>query len=110
MIGAARLEGSPQLRRMRGALMHAHVKLRRPPTEISLLRRSMDSLGAGRPRCHHCHRNPLVGEQVHVYIAAGTERVVCELCRPLRREPPARTEVVHSPEHHRAVKAIPRAA
>jgi hypothetical protein len=90
--------------------MLANAKLRRPPTEISLLRRSMRALGAGRPRCHHCERNPLVGERIYVYLAAGTERVVCELCRPLRREPPARSEIVHSPEHRRAVKAIPRAA
>jgi hypothetical protein len=90
--------------------MLANAKLRRPPTEISLLRRSMGSLGAGRPRCHHCHRNPLVGERVYIYLAASTERVVCELCRPLRREPPARSEIVHSPEHRRAVKAIPRVA
>jgi hypothetical protein len=90
--------------------MLANVKLRRPPTEISLLRRSLGELGAGRPRCHHCHRNPLVGERIYVYLAASAERVVCELCRPLRREPPARSEIVHSPEHRRAVKAIPRAA
>jgi hypothetical protein len=90
--------------------MLAHAKLRRPPSEISLLRRSVGALGAGRPQCHHCHRNPLVGEWVHIYVATGRERVVCELCRPLRREPPQRSEIVHSPEHRRAVKAIPRAA
>ena len=32
------------------------------------------------------------------------ERMVCELCRPLRREAPAREEVVHSAEHERTVK------
>ena len=90
--------------------MLAHAKLRRPPTEISLLRRSMRALGSGRAACHHCHRSPLVGERVYVYVAAGGERLVCELCRPLRREPPARSEIVHSPEHERAVKAVPRAA
>jgi hypothetical protein len=90
--------------------MSAHLKLRRPPVEISLLRRSVGALGAGRPRCHHCHRNPLVGERVYLYAAAGDERLVCELCRPLRREPPQRTELIHSPEHHRAVKALPRVA
>jgi hypothetical protein len=90
--------------------MLAHVKLRRPPSEISLLRRSMGELGAGRPRCHHCHRFPLVGERIHLYVAAGDERMVCELCRPLRREPPERSEIVHGPEHRRAVKAVSRAA
>jgi hypothetical protein len=90
--------------------MLAHVKLRRPPSEISLLRRSMGALDAGRPRCHHCHRLPLVGERIYLYVAAGDERMVCELCRPLHREPPERSEIVHSPEHRRAVKAISRAA
>jgi hypothetical protein len=35
---------------------------------------------------------------------------VCALCRSRHREPPARTELVRSPEHQRAVKARPRAA
>jgi hypothetical protein len=95
---------------MRALTMLAHAKLRRPPSEISLLRRSVGALGAGRPQCHHCHRNPLVGERVYVYVSTGGERIVCELCRPLRREPPQRAEIVHSPEHRRAVKAVPRAA
>jgi hypothetical protein len=90
--------------------MLANARLRRPPSEISLLRRSVGALGAGRPRCHHCHRNPLVGERVYLYAATGHERLVCELCRPLHREAPQRSELVHSPEHQRAVKAIPRAA
>jgi hypothetical protein len=95
---------------MREPTMLAHAKLRRPPSEISLLRRSVGALGAGRPHCHHCHRNPLVGERVHLYVAIGGERLVCELCRVLHREAPERTELVHSPEHQRAVKAVPRAA
>jgi hypothetical protein len=93
--------------------MLANVRLRRPPTEISLLRRSLGALGAGRPRCHHCHRTPLVGEHVHVDVGVGegaVERVVCELCRPRHREAPQRSELVRSPEHERAVKARPRAA
>ena len=56
--------------------------------------------------CVHCHRTPLVGETVYCY----GERMVCELCRPLRREAPARSEVVHSAEHERAVRSRPRAA
>ena len=81
-----------------------------PPREISLLRSSVGALGAGRPRCVHCHRVPLVGEAVHVYAAAAGERLVCELCRGRHREPPERTEIVRSPEHQRAVKARRRAA
>ncbi len=38
------------------------------------------------------------------------DRMVCELCRPLHREAPARTDTVRSPEHQRAVRARPRAA
>ena len=78
----------------------------RAPREISLLRKSVGALAQSRPRCWHCRRTPLVGEQVHRY----GERIVCELCRHLRREPPASSELVHSPEHERAVKLRPRAA
>ena len=80
------------------------------PLERALLRRSVGASEAGHDRCVHCHRTPLTGELVFVYEGATGERLVCELCRPLRREPPQRTELVHSPEHRRAVKAIPRAA
>jgi hypothetical protein len=79
---------------------------RNPLVEISLLRHSVGALSARRLGCVHCHRTPLVGEIVHMY----GERLVCELCRPLHREPPARTEPVRSPEHQRAVRACPRAA
>jgi hypothetical protein len=78
----------------------------RAPREISLLRKSVGALDAGRDCCCHCRRTPLVGEAVHVY----GERLVCELCRHLRREAPGRTEIMHSPEHERAVKRQPRAA
>jgi hypothetical protein len=84
-----------------------HTRFRgRAPREISLLRKSVGALAAGRHRCWHCQRTPLVGEHVHLY----GERLVCELCRHLRREAPASTVVVHSPEHERAVKLRPRAA
>jgi hypothetical protein len=69
----------------------SHSRARpRAPREISLLRHSVGALAAGRHRCWHCRRTPLVGEHVHLY----GERLVCELCRHLRREPPAET-VVH---------------
>jgi hypothetical protein len=80
------------------------------PREISFLRSSMDALDSGRPRCADCHRTPLVGEMVHVYPASAGDRVVCELCRARHREPPARSELVHSPEHDRAVKVRSKAA
>ena len=82
-----------------------------PPIESMLLRKSVGALAARRPRCFHCRRTPLVGEHVHLYETARGERLVCELCRPLHREPPARSEAVHSIEHDRAVRRrVPRAA
>ena len=89
-------------------LPHHRSKLR-VPTEISLLGKARGGPAAS-TACSHCHRTPLVGEHVHLY----GERLVCELCRHLRREPPGETVVVHSSEHRRAVKAAeklrPRAA
>jgi len=70
------------------------------PPELSFVRASMRAL-AGRSRgCADCHRTPLVGETIFLY----GERMVCELCRPLRREAPGREEVVHSAERDHTVK------
>ena len=73
-----------------------------PPAPIAqaLLRKSVGLLTDGRPRCAHCHRTPLVGERVYMYAQA----LVCELCRPRRRDTPQRSELVRSPEHKRAVR------
>jgi hypothetical protein len=76
----------------------------RPLVEISLLRYSVGELAAQRRCCVHCRRTPLVGERIYVYAAAAGERLVCELCRPLRREPPARSERVRSAENEHAVQ------
>lgn len=76
----------------------------RPALEQALLRRSVDESQAHRHRCVHCHRTPLTGEMVHIYATAAGEWLVCELCRPLRREPPVRSELMHAPEHERAVR------
>jgi hypothetical protein len=86
--------------------MLALTRHRNPLVEISLLRHSVGALSARRHGCVHCHRTPLVGEVVHIY----DDRLVCELCRPLHREPPARSESVRSPEHDRAVRARRSAA
>ncbi len=86
--------------------MLALIRHRHPLMEISLLRQSVGALTARRHGCVHCHRTPLVGEVVHLY----GESLVCELCRPRRREAPGRSEPVRSPEYQRAVKARPRAA
>lgn len=87
-------------------MLAALTRHRSPLVEISLLRHSVSALRARRHGCVHCHRTPLIGEVVHLY----GERLVCELCRPLHRETPGRSEIVRSPEHDRAVKARPRAA
>jgi hypothetical protein len=92
------------------------IRLRRtaatavPQLEKALLRRGMGERETRLHRCMHCHRTPLTGEVVHVYVAASGERLVCELCRPLRREPPARSELMHAPEHERSVRVARRAA
>jgi hypothetical protein len=80
------------------------------PLEKALLRRSMGERETHRHRCVHCHRTPLTGEVVHHYATAAGERLVCELCRPLRREEPARSELMHAPEHERSVRLTSRAA
>ena len=71
-----------------------------PGFELALLRKSVGALTDKRALCVHCHRTPLVGERVYLY----GERIVCELCRPRRREAPHATELVRSPEHARAVR------
>ena len=81
-----------------------------PPLGRVLLRRSVGELDAHRHRCAHCQRTPLTGEIVHVYAVAAGVRLVCELCRPLRREAPARSELMHAPEHARSVRITRRAA
>jgi hypothetical protein len=73
------------------------------PLERALLRRSVGASEADRDRCVHCHRTPLTGELVFVYEGTTGERLVCELCRPLRREPPARSGLMLPPDHERSV-------
>ena len=70
------------------------------PPELNFVRRSMRALSGGRQGCVHCRRTPLIGETVFFY----GERMVCELCRPLRRDAPGAREVVHSAEHELTVK------
>ena len=82
----------------------------RPPLQELLLRRSVGEREAHRHRCVHCGRTPLTGEVVHLYAAAAGERMVCELCRPLRREAPERSELMHAPDRERAVRLTSRAA
>lgn len=83
--------------------------MRRPIAELEahLLRKSVGKLVAGRPHCADCGRTPLVGERVHRYERGA---LVCELCRPLRRQEPVSAEVVRHSEHGHTVRLTARAA
>ncbi|HWK25664.1 MAG TPA: hypothetical protein VNS09_03830 [Solirubrobacter sp.] len=70
------------------------------PPELSFVRSSMRALSDSRSGCAHCGRTPLVGETVFFFA----ERMVCELCKPLRDDAPDRSEVVHSSEYELTVK------
>lgn len=77
--------------------------------ERFLLRRGVGALEADRHRCVDCGRTPLTGEHVHLYD--GRNRgIVCELCRQLRRDQPAASEIVRHCEHGHAVRLTIRAA
>jgi hypothetical protein len=80
--------------------------LTRPRTvfEVDLVPKSMRALRERRQGCVHCHRTPLIGELVFFY----GERMVCELCRPLRRDRPSHEEVVRSSEHTLSVRRLSR--
>jgi hypothetical protein len=77
--------------------------------ERVLLRRGVGALEADRSRCVDCGRTPLTGEHVHLYEGRGGG-VVCELCRQLRRQSPAATELVRHCEHGHTVRLTARAA
>ena len=72
--------------------------------EWALLRRSLTVMSAGRSRCHDCGRTPLTGESVYFY--EPRTKLVCELCRPLRRARPDREDIVHSSEHGLTVRSL----
>jgi len=71
------------------------IHARPPLLESLLVRRSIGQLEARRHRCVHCGRTPLVGERIYRY----SDGLACELCRHLRREPPARSERIMPAEH-----------
>jgi hypothetical protein len=79
----------------------------RKDLEQHLLRKSVGLLAADRDHCADCGRTPLTGEQIYRY---EDHALVCELCRPLRREPPVRGELVRHSEHGHAVRIAVRVA
>ncbi|HVR06160.1 MAG TPA: hypothetical protein VMS02_08955 [Solirubrobacteraceae bacterium] len=77
--------------------------------ERTLLRRGVGVLSEHRSSCGDCGRTPLVGERVHLY-AESAGGMVCELCRAVRRESPAATEIVRHAERGHTVRLLARAA
>ncbi|MEZ5122626.1 MAG: hypothetical protein R2736_13770 [Solirubrobacterales bacterium] len=79
--------------------------MRRSRTELDehYIRKSVGALSDEREPCRHCGRTPLVGERVH-RLADG--RLVCELCRPLRRVEDAREELVQHFERGQTVRRM----
>jgi hypothetical protein len=69
--------------------------------EHALLRKSVGALSDETERCADCGRTPLIGETLYRYAAAAP---VCELCRPLRHEPPDGHERVRNSEYGHAVR------
>jgi hypothetical protein len=72
-----------------------------PDFERAMVRLSIEDLAAERAHCGDCGRTPLLGEDVHLYEGG---RIVCELCRQLRAEPPVSTERVRHSEHGLTVR------
>ncbi len=90
------------------------IEMPSPTTHVEqlervLLRRGLGALEADRHCCSDCGRTPLTGEQVHVY-AGREQRIVCELCRPHRREAPLVSQTVRHCEHGQTVRLMARAA
>jgi hypothetical protein len=79
--------------------------MRRSRTELDehYIRKSVGALSDDREPCRQCGRTPLIGERVHRF-ADG--RLVCELCRPLRRVEDTREELVRHSEHGHAVRLV----
>lgn len=77
--------------------------------ERLLLRRGLGALEADRTRCSDCGRTPLFGELVHLY-EGRRPRLVCELCRALRREAPVASQPVRHHAHGNTVRITRRAA
>ena len=75
--------------------------------ELALLRKGVAGRDAGTRRCHDCGRAPLIGERVYRYARA---KLVCELCRVLRRDEPVSSERLLGTEHGNAVRIKIRAA
>src|SRR5208282_5556132 len=90
-------------------LIMSSIATDRDRLERILLRRGLGALEADRTCCADCGRTPLFGEVVHLY-EGRRPRLVCELCRPLRREVPIASQPVRHAAHANAVRITARAA
>ena len=75
--------------------------------ELALMRRGIDERAPGLEKCSRCRRSPLIGERVYLY---DRERVLCELCRRLHREPPNAFRLVHTPAFGQSIRIIDQRA
>jgi hypothetical protein len=87
----------------------ASVAAERNQLERVLLRRGIGALEAERTCCADCGRTPLFGELVHLYDGRRPS-LVCELCRPLRREEPVASQPVRYAAHGNSVRITAKAA
>lgn len=83
------------------AMPRAVVTIDEQDLERALLRKSVGVLASETQRCADCGRTPLIGETAYRYPRGET---VCELCRPLRRTAPQRSERVRNSEAGLAVR------
>jgi len=74
-----------------------------PELELALLRRGVDQLTAGRERCDHCHRTPLIGQRVYLFDPGS---ILCELCRAVDGSTPCGSRTVHGPEFGHTMRLI----
>lgn len=83
-------------------MVRAPIGLSEPDLERELLRKGVNARDRSGERCAECGRQPLIGERVHRYERDS----VCELCRPLRRSEPQRTQIVRHQEHGLSVRRL----
>lgn len=76
-----------------------------PDLQAGLLRRSMRAHAKTRDRCAHCDRSPLAGEQI--FVCRG-DRIVCELCISLERNPPRESRLLQGPEVGQTIRILDR--
>ncbi len=75
--------------------------------ELALLRRGLDERAEGLECCSRCRRSPLIGEWMYVY---GPDRLLCELCRSVHREPPTGSRLVHTPAFGHTIRIVDQRA